>query len=159
MRSGGMRVKKGSPMSNSLSISDPNPIRGLECPKCNQTINTAATVCPFCSAPIDHGAAELAADSLDKVNKAVGDARYLKGAAGLIPVFLGLSFVPFLSTLGSWGLNFLLVAAPVLAIRWWFRFNGVKTADPEFAGAKKTVLSIGIVAALLLVAVIFYEMR
>jgi hypothetical protein len=128
-------------MAKSLSItSGMNQVRVFQCPNCKETINTSAQQCPFCSTPIDLGAADAAAEALSKVNQACSDASYLRIMAGAMLPFFGLSFVPFLGVIGNWGLAFLVFAVPVMAIRWWVKFGAIKADDSGFRGAKRTTM-------------------
>lgn len=64
------------------------------CLKCNEIINETVEKCPYCSNPVDRQAAAVAAETQSKVNQACSDASYLRSAAFVMWVFLGLSFIP-----------------------------------------------------------------
>jgi hypothetical protein len=128
-------------------------VQVLPCPNCKETINTSMQVCPFCSAPIDHDAAEASADAFAKVNQACSDASYLKIMAGTALTFWLLRFVPFLSLIGIVGFIFLEIAIPVMAIRWWVKFGSVRTDDPDFSRARRTTMLVGIGAVLVILIV------
>ena len=53
-------------------------------------------------------------------------------------------FIPFLGLVGLVGYYFLLVAVPVLAIRWWVKFGGIQVDDSDFRRARITVIVISI---------------
>jgi hypothetical protein len=40
---------------------------------------------------------------------------------------------------------FLRIAIPVMVVRWWIKLGGIKTTDPDFAGAKRATIVVGIV--------------
>ncbi|MGD0295156.1 MAG: hypothetical protein ABSB30_15015 [Terracidiphilus sp.] len=123
-------------------------MRVIECPICKETIDASSQRCRFCSASIDPRAAEAAADAMDRVNQACNDASYMKIAAGTMPVFFALLFVPFFSRIGEIGFLFVLFAVPVMAIRWWAKFSAIVTDDPDFRRARRTVSVVGIAVAL-----------
>ena len=114
--------------------------RIFPCPRCNQTIDTAAVQCPFCSAPIDPKLAEAAADRMAKVNQACSDASYLRIMAGSMLVFLLLSFLPLVGFVAMIGFYFLVVAVPIMMIRWWVKFGSLTSDDSDWGRAKRTVL-------------------
>jgi hypothetical protein len=140
-------------MANSLSItSDQGKAKIFECPHCKQTIDTSSAQCRFCSAAIDPAVAETAAIKMARINHACSDASYLKIAALCAPAFLLIFFIPFMSLMGKLGLIFLQVAVPIWIILWCFRFLNIETDDPDFRKAKKTVMVIAIVWAVLVAA-------
>ena len=127
-----------------------DPVRMLQCPSCNETIDASSQQCRFCLAPIDPIAAQAAADVMSKVNQACSDASFLKTAAGAILVAFVLRFVPFVSGLGNVAFLVLLMAVPAMAIRWWVKFLGIETNEADFRRAKKTVAAIGIPVSIIL---------
>ena len=133
-------------MFESVSLS--TPARIFQCPNCKETIDTSAQQCRFCSAAVDPGAAEAAADVMARVNRACSDASYLKVMAISILVFLFLMFVPFAGLLGIFGYYFLVFVTPIMAIRWWIRFGRIKTDDPDFKRAKRTAAVVGVLVVL-----------
>ena len=137
-------------MANSLSInSDLDKPQIFECPHCRQTIDTTSARCRFCSGEIDPAQAEAAAVKMARINRACSDASYLKIAALCAPAFLLILFVPFMTLMGEIGLIFLEIAVPVWIVLWCFRFLNIKTDDPDFRKAKKTVFIVAIVWAVL----------
>ena len=135
-------------MFESVSLS--TQARVFQCPNCKETIDTSAQQCRFCSAAIDPGAAEAAADIMARVNQACSDASYLKVMGVSVPIFLVMIFVPFAGWLGIVGYYFLVFATPAMAISWWVRFGRIKTDDREFGSAKRTVIIVGALVSLLL---------
>jgi len=123
------------------------PVRVFQCPNCNETIDASAAQCRFCLAPIDAAAASAAAEVMAKVNQACSDASFLKTAGGALLLAFVMMLVPFASMIGRPAFLVLLVAIPAMAIRWWVRFGRVKTDDPEFGNARRTVVTLGIVVA------------
>ncbi|HEY7545361.1 MAG TPA: hypothetical protein VID27_10785 [Blastocatellia bacterium] len=115
-------------------------------------------VCRFCSAPIDQNAAAAAASVLDRVNEACSQGSYIKIAARTIPVFFGLSFVPFISWACFLGLIFLLILVPGMIIHWWVKFGGVlKVNDPDIEAARKSVMvALAIWALMFVVSVLWF---
>ena len=145
-------------MAKTLSISSGmNQVKVFQCPNCKETINTSAQQCRFCSTPIDSGAAHAAAAVMEKVNQACSDASYLRIMAGGMLGFLGLSFVPLLGSVGSWGFAFLVFAVPVMAIRWWVKFGTIRADDSDFGRARRiTLVAVGIWALFLILWMILH---
>jgi len=123
-------------MSPSLTLA--SDIQVFPCPNCNETINTSMQQCKYCSAPIDHAAAEAAAAETSRISQACSDASYLRIMLGLLLPFFALIFVPLLSLIGAAGFWFLKIAIPVMLIRWWVKFGKIKTIDPDFSKARGT---------------------
>ena len=106
------------------------------CPYCNEIINDSMEKCSYCSTAVDRQAAAAAAESQSKVNQAVSDASYLRIAAFVMWVFLGLSVIPFIPLVG-WAFLFTFVAVLVMIIRWQVKFGGIQTKDPDYPRAKR----------------------
>jgi cadmium resistance protein CadD (predicted permease) len=104
--------------------------------------------CAFCSQAIDPLAAEESAAATSKISQSCSDASYLRIMAWALVTFFVILFVPFFSLLGLVGLWFLRLAIPVMVIRWWIKFGAIKTADPDFSRAKRSVILVSIVAVL-----------
>lgn len=122
------------------SISLASAVRVFPCPHCRETINTTVQQCPFCGAPIDHAAAEASAAETARISSAVSDASYLRTMLFLLLPFFGIMFLPFLSLLGIVGLWFLKIAIPVMCIRWWIKYRGIRTTDPDFFTARRNAI-------------------
>ena len=105
------------------------------CPNCNRMISADAEKCRHCEAPIDREAASAAAALQDKASSAYSDANFLKTAAVLMWIFLGLSFIPFVPLVG-WGFLAVFVALLVMLIRWQVRFGSLPTKDADYGKAK-----------------------
>jgi hypothetical protein len=132
-------------MFESMSITSQG--RAFQCPSCKEKIDTSRRRCPFCSAIIDAGAAEAAADAMVKVNQASEEAGYVKVAAGVaLASFLCGMFFVFISM----GVPLALLAVVGMAIRWRVKYGGIQTDDLDFHSAKRTVTAAGITASLLL---------
>ena len=129
---------------------DLNRVRVFQCPHCNQTIDTGAPRCRFCSAPIDKAAAETAASLMERVNQACSDASYLKIALVCGLVFFCMIFLPLMGMVGAVGFYFLLIAVPIWTVRWWLRFGKLKAADADFRRARKTMLWVAVPVAAVL---------
>lgn len=100
-------------------------------------VNESMQKCRFCDAPIDHQAALAAAEIQDKANEAYSDASYARTAAFAMWVFLGLSFIPFIPVV-AWGFVITFCVLFGMLVRWQIKFGGLKTADPDFARAKRS---------------------
>jgi hypothetical protein len=139
-------------MAGLLSLS--STVAVFPCPSCRETINTSVERCPFCSTQIDRAAAEVSAAATSRISEACSDASYLKVMAWTLPTFFLLIFVPFLSLAGVVGLWFLRVAVPVMVVRWWIKFGGIKTTDPDFARAKRAAIVVGVLSLLAIASAI-----
>ncbi|MGB9408038.1 MAG: hypothetical protein WCA89_10915 [Terracidiphilus sp.] len=133
---------RGDRMFESMGIT--SQARVFPCPVCKETIDTSALKCRFCSASIDPGAAEAAADAMARVNQACSDASYLKVMAIAVLVAFALSFAPIVGFLGYWGLIFLLFAVPFMVVRWWVKFGSIQTNESDFSRARGIVIAISI---------------
>jgi hypothetical protein len=126
-------------------------IRVFQCPNCNQAIDTTMSQCRHCAIPIDPKAAEAAANLQEKVNQADFDAAIVKQLAIWMPVSLLVMFIPIAGIIGLFGFYTLIFAVPIFLIRWWIKFHGVQTTDPNFKSAKRSILIAVIIWALFMV--------
>jgi hypothetical protein len=110
------------------------------CPSCQATISTTVQ-CPFCSASIDPRTIEPAAELMSRLNQARSEAGYLKILAGLMVLFLAVVSVVGVPRRAAFGQWFLLIAVPVMAIRWWVRFGAVRSDDPDFRRARRAIMT------------------
>lgn len=144
-------------MAKSLSLIDADGNTGIfECPVCKQTIDASSTQCRFCAAAVDPAAAQAAAEKMAKLNQACSDASFMRTAAISILVFMGVIFIPFMGLLGLVGYYFLLVAVPVLTIRWWVKFGAIQADDSDFRRARITVI---VISVLILIPIAFSFVR
>lgn len=107
------------------------------CPNCREIINDTMETCRYCSVPIDKQIALQAAATQSAVNEACSDASYIRTAAIVMWIFLGLSFVPFI---GMFGYAFLvtLIVVVALLVRWQVKFGSIITADPDYVRARQS---------------------
>jgi hypothetical protein len=109
--------------------------RTFRCPNCKEMINDSMQECRYCSVPLDPGVVALVAETQEKANQACSDASYLKTAAIVMLVFLGLSCIPIVP-LVSWGFLITFVVVIVLLVRWQVKFGQLLTNDPDYSLAK-----------------------
>jgi hypothetical protein len=145
-------------MANSLSLTSASSNAGIfECPNCRQTIDSASTQCRFGSAAIDPAVALEATERMARLNQACSDASFLRTMAIAIFVFIGLMFIPYLTSwLGLVGYWFLTVAIPFMSVRWWVRFHAIRTDDRDFNRARTTVIVISALSGLNLLRFLFF---
>jgi len=142
-------------MASNLSLNAAGSSTGVfECPSCKQTIDASAAQCRFCSAPIDPVAAQAAAEKMSRVNQACSDASFLRTMAISMLAFLVIWFIPFMGLMGILGYYFLAVAVPVMSIRWWIRFHGIRADDADFKRARITVMVVSVLGSLPLLNII-----
>ena len=115
-------------------------MRTFRCPNCDKVIDTSMTACRHCSTPIDRNAAEAAADLQEKVNQAGFDASIVKQLGIWMPVSLLVAFLPIIGIVGLLGQVVLFFAVPVFFIRWWIKYSGIQTRDPDFKSAKRATM-------------------
>jgi len=146
-------------MAGTLSLS--SAVHVFPCPNCQETINTSVRECPFCSAPIDHIAAEQSAATTSKISQACSDASYLKIMLGILLPFGVMIFFPFLGLAGLVGFVFIKYAVPVMTIRWWVKYGRLKTTDSDFRSARGTVILVSAISflVLLFLRVTFFGLR
>ena len=114
----------------------PQP-KTFPCPNCKEIINDTMEHCRYCSAPIDREAAIVAAENQSKVNQAYSDASFVRTAAVAIFIFLGLSFLPFISFIAYLASIFTFLAVAVMLIRWQIKFGRLQSGDPDYLRAKR----------------------
>jgi len=125
----------------------------FQCQNCREFINTSMTHCSYCGVAISAEAATAAADVQANVAKACSDANFLKIMARALVVFFLLDLIPFVPLVG-WASLFLLVAVPVMLVRWWVKYRTLQTADDDYEKAKRdTVIAAVIWSA---VAVVWF---
>lgn len=112
----------------------------FQCQNCREFINTSMTNCPYCGVEISLEAATAAADVQSKVAKACSDANFLKIMARALAIFFLASLVPFVGGIAGWGFLFLLIAVPVMLVRWWIKYSGIQTSDQDYEGAKRNTI-------------------
>ena len=133
---------------------DRERVKVFPCPHCRETINNLAQTCPFCGTPVDPAAALAAAAETSRVSAACNDASLLKITAGSLLTAFAVMFVPFLGGIGGVAYFCLSFALPVMAIRWWLKYGRIKTADTDFAPARRSATLASIAAVLAPIAVI-----
>lgn len=128
--------------------------RVFPCPNCREIISTAMSHCRYCGVAVDPDKAQAAAAIQDKVGQACSDANYAKIMARALPVLYLIGWIPLLGV-ASWGFMFLLVAIPVMLIRWWRKYNALQTGDPDYEQAKTdTIVALVIWSVMVVVWII-----
>ena len=94
------------------------------------------TECRYCGQVIDAQSAQALADVQDRIHQACSDASYFRIAVGAMTVFYFVGWLPFFGAMGDAAFYFLLVAIPIMCIRWFVRVRNVHTDDPDFKKAK-----------------------
>lgn len=97
-------------------------------------IYSDVATCRFCQAPVDRNAAEAAADNQKKVNNAVNLAKWIRNTAGALWVLVAAALFAGTAQLGVIALD---LGIPLSLIYWQINYSGLKTADPDFAKAKR----------------------
>jgi len=127
-------------MANRLSITPAE--RVFQCPNCKETISTSAQQCRFCYIQIDRRLAEAAADLMDELNQACSEAADVSS---------------MLSDFGVYGwLVAIVISRPTKGIRWLVRFGAIRSEDPGFVDARRHVLHVVWVSAIVYVLLILF---
>ena len=116
-----------------LGIVKEAKVRVCHCPECHQVINAELEKCPQCSTAIDRTAALADAELTESIAHAFSESEYLRIAvtAPLIAMLAG-AFLPGGFLLAP----IVAVIVLVLVFRWWRRYGGLKTDDPDFRKAR-----------------------
>ncbi|HKG60511.1 MAG TPA: hypothetical protein VKB05_12205 [Pyrinomonadaceae bacterium] len=101
-------------------------------------INDSMTQCRYCSVPVDPAVAQLIAERQEKANQSYSDASFLRTAVVAIYVFIGLSYIPFVSILGIFGAPITFILVLVLLIRWQVKFGRLVTNDADYLKARRS---------------------
>jgi hypothetical protein len=134
----------------------------LPCPGCSEIIASNAPRCKYCNASVDPQAAAVAAHLQQEVNQACHDARMARNAASLmwiafavlvvavvmaflilIRILAGLLLVWamamqfLLAVIGQLAFIGIMVALPLMLIRWQSRYGRIKTNDVDFKTARR----------------------
>ena len=127
----------------------------FRCPSCNEIIRLGPETCRFCSAAIDLNLARSAAEELHLATQACAMANNIKTGNYAILVLLAATLILALErAYGHYAPRVFLVslAGPGAAIAWLWKYGKLKTADPEYPEARRTVLiSLGMWAAAVLI--------
>ena len=110
-----------------------NPSQVIQCQICREFINRSLTNCPYCGVVVD--TLEIAPGS--EINEARKEAILIKVLARtLAAAFLAIA----MSVLERYVLGcflLLLVAEPVMLIRWWVKYRDIQTSDDRYATARR----------------------
>lgn len=124
-------------MAYSISLSQPQV---FQCQNCREFINTSMTLCSYCGVAINASAAAAAADVQTSVANACNEASFLKIMARAQVAFLLFSLIPLIGGAAGWGFLFLLIAIPVMLIRWWVKYRNLQTGDKDYEKAKHNTI-------------------
>jgi len=83
---------------------------------------------------------ESAVKNVNETNKACNDGNYISILARSAVVFYLLSWIPILGAFAGWGFLFVMLAIPILVIRWWVKYLEIQTSDKDYQAAKKLIL-------------------
>jgi hypothetical protein len=130
-------------------------IQVFQCPSCQEFINTSMNQCRFCGMLIDAALAQASAHHQADTSRACSDANYLKIMTRTMPVFFLLNLIPVVGGFAGWGLIFLLIAVPILIVRWWVKYGGIQTQDADYPKARSsTFISLIIWVAMVIVWIV-----
>ena len=124
------------------------------CPNCREFIAGNSRECRYCSVEIPPDYAQTAVAAQNKINRACDEAGWLRSFTGAMWVFFFVRFVPFIGFIAWVGMVVTFFTAPVWLIYWWVRFGLIKTADVDYATARRNWI-ISLFLWLLMLAVFF----
>jgi len=124
-------------MAYSISLNQPQV---FQCQNCREFINTSMTLCTYCGVTINASAAAAAADIQTSVANACSEASFLKIMARAQVAFFVFSLIPLIGGFAGWGFLFLLIAVPVMLIRWWVKYRNLQTGDKDYEKAKRNTI-------------------
>ncbi len=155
-------------VSAALNLRDQSRI--YACGVCGGTVNTSLRECPACRVRLDPAQAGAAADLMTRVTRACADARSIKITAEFFAIGLfackGLwhwGAMPLPSGDRPWGMLSLAWKAiglasliiPVMALRWYVRFQGLRSPDPDLPKAHRDVrIGLGFFVLIALAAIL-----
>lgn len=105
------------------------------CPSCGEIIGANATRCRYCSVEIDPQAAQAAAGLQQRVNEACNDASMARNVASVMWVAFAMQFL--FAMIGRLAFIGMMLAVPILLIKWQVRFGRLQTNDPDFKAARR----------------------
>jgi hypothetical protein len=125
------------------------------CPSCAEFIAGDSTQCRYCAVTIPPYYARGATLAQNKINRACDEAGWLRALAGVMWVSFFVRLIPFVGFIGGGVLLMTFLSTPVWLIYWWARFGEIKTADVDYAAAKRNWF-ISLFLWLLMLAVLFF---
>ena len=125
------------------------------CPNCAEFIAGDSLQCRYCELVIPPEYAHTATLAQNKINRACDEAGWLRALTGVMWVFFFIRFIPFVGFIGAGGMVMTFFSTPVWLIYWWARFGEIRTADVDYAAAKRNWI-ISLFLWLLMMAVLFF---
>lgn len=124
----------------------------VQCQNCLESVSASLTNCRYCGAVIGLEALPVEEDAQSKIAKACRDGHFLKVMSRALAVcFIALTF-SILSTLALAGFLMLLVAVPLMQVRWWMKYRRLQAEDLAYQQARReTVVSAFVWCGVLLV--------
>lgn len=123
----------------------------VQCKNCLEFINASLTNCRYCGAVISLETATAQDEAKSKLADASRDGFFLTTMARALAIcFIALTF-SILSKLALAGFLILLVAVPLMLVRWWIKYRGLQTEEHNYKIAKlKTIMAAVVWGAVLL---------
>ena len=105
------------------------------CPTCGEIIGSNETRCKYCKTEIDPQAAQVAANLQQEVNQACNDASMARNVASVMWVAFVVQFL--FAAMGRLAFIGMMIAVPLMLIRWQSRYGRIKTTDVDFKTARR----------------------
>lgn len=107
----------------------------IQCHLCREFINRSLTNCPYCGAVVG----EPVITPGSEINEARKEAILIKVLArALAATFLAM-VMSFLEKYALGSFLLLLIAEPVMLIRWWIKYRNIQTSDDRYETARYDV--------------------
>jgi hypothetical protein len=112
-----------------------NQSQVIQCHLCREFINCLLTNCPYCGAVV--GA--LAVIPGPEINDARKEAILIKVMARALAAALLAVVMSFLEKYALASFLLLLIAEPIMLIRWWVKYRNIQTSDDRYETARHDV--------------------
>ncbi len=117
----------------------------VQCQNCLEFVSSSLTNCRYCGAVLGDENATSAEDAQSNIAHACRDGKFLKLMSRALAVcFIALTFSIF-SKLALAGFLILLVAMPILLIRWWIKYRSLQTEDQDYQEAKRETIMLAVI--------------
>lgn len=112
----------------------------IQCQKCLEFVSSSLTNCEYCGAVISLEAEKVSEDAQSKVASARNDSYFLKLMARALAVsFIAMTFSIF-SRMALASFLILLVAVPLMLVRWWVKYRGLQTEEHGYKMARLSAI-------------------
>ncbi len=120
--------------------SSPSPEQTVQCQNCLEFSDSSLTNCRYCGAVIDFDPLPVEEQVQSKFAQACRDGNLLMVMSRALAVcFIALTF-SFLTTLALAGFLILLVAVPLMQVRWWMKYGRLPAENMAYQQARREAI-------------------